>query len=205
MERRLDTPESDGVAHRRLDEVGQGFALPEYGLELGAQFRLDADLGNDGGLHPVSVLRVGYARSGGVPPGVTATLPLDDKRDFDEAKKGFIAEPPFMKIMADAGHVAWATLINIKGVQAVKPDRTITVNRSDLNQVMMGASSFDDLIKAGKAKLDGDRKPFDQLRGLMVTFAPNFEILPGTAAKAPAADLKAFEVPDVLPPDGAGD
>ncbi len=58
-----------------------------------------------------------------------------------------------------------ATLTNIKGVQASKPDLTITVNRADLNLVMMGASSFDDLIKAGKAKFDGDRKPFDQLRG----------------------------------------
>jgi len=71
--------------------------------------------------------------------------------------------------------------------------------------VMMGASTFDDLIKAGKAKFDGDRKPFDQLRGLMVTFAPNFEILPGTADQAPTAGLKAFEVPDLLPPDAAGD
>ena len=39
--------------------------------------------------------------------GVSATLPLADKRDFNEAKMGFIAEPPFMKIMADAGNVAW--------------------------------------------------------------------------------------------------
>ncbi|MDQ1309165.1 MAG: linear primary-alkylsulfatase, partial [Pseudomonadota bacterium] len=39
--------------------------------------------------------------------GLKATLPFADKRDFDEAKKGFIAEPPFKKIMADAGHVAW--------------------------------------------------------------------------------------------------
>ncbi len=36
-----------------------------------------------------------------------AELPFADKRDFDEAKKGFIAEPSFKKIMADAGHVAW--------------------------------------------------------------------------------------------------
>ena len=98
-----------------------------------------------------------------------------------------------------------ATLTNIKGVQTAKPDLTITLNRSDLNQVMMGASSFDDLIKAGKAKFEGDRKPFDQRRGLMVTFAPNFEILPGTAAKVPATGLKAFEEPKLLPPDAAGD
>src|SRR5262245_25390657 len=39
--------------------------------------------------------------------GFKAELPFDDKRDFDEAKRGFIAEPPYTKIMADAGHVAW--------------------------------------------------------------------------------------------------
>ena len=98
-----------------------------------------------------------------------------------------------------------ATLTNIKGEQAAKPDLTITLNRADLDQVMMGASSFDDLIKAGKAKFEGDRKPFEQLRGLMVAFHPNFEILPGTAPKAPSPSPKPFEVPDLLPPDSAGD
>ena len=39
--------------------------------------------------------------------GIKAELPFGDKRDFDEAKRGFIAEPPYTKIMADAGHVAW--------------------------------------------------------------------------------------------------
>jgi len=36
-----------------------------------------------------------------------STLPFEDKRDFDEAKKGFIAEPSYRKIMAEAGTVAW--------------------------------------------------------------------------------------------------
>ncbi len=35
------------------------------------------------------------------------TLPFSDRRDFDEAKRGFIAAPPYKQIMADAGHVAW--------------------------------------------------------------------------------------------------
>jgi alkyl sulfatase BDS1-like metallo-beta-lactamase superfamily hydrolase len=34
-------------------------------------------------------------------------LPFDDKRDFEEQKKGFIAAPDYKQIMADAGHVAW--------------------------------------------------------------------------------------------------
>lgn len=36
-----------------------------------------------------------------------ASLPFADTRDFDELKKGFIAPMPDLKIMADAGHVAW--------------------------------------------------------------------------------------------------
>ena len=105
-----------------------------------------------------------------------------------------------------------STLTNIQGPQAKNPDLTITLNRADLNGVMMGTSSFDDLIKAGKAKFAGDRKPFDQLRGILVSFAPNFEILPGTAAPTTAAadtkpneEAKPFKVPDLLPADAAGD
>jgi alkyl sulfatase BDS1-like metallo-beta-lactamase superfamily hydrolase len=98
-----------------------------------------------------------------------------------------------------------ATLTNIEGQQAKNPDLTITVNRADLNRVMMGVASFDDLIRDGKAKFVGDRKPFDQLRSLMVPFTPNFEILPGTAPQAPAAGLDPFELPDLIPAQQAGD
>jgi alkyl sulfatase BDS1-like metallo-beta-lactamase superfamily hydrolase len=34
--------------------------------------------------------------------GLRKTLPFEDKRDFEEAKKGFIAAPPYKQIMADA-------------------------------------------------------------------------------------------------------
>lgn len=36
-----------------------------------------------------------------------ATLPFGDTRDLDENRRGLIAKMPDMKIMADAGHVAW--------------------------------------------------------------------------------------------------
>ena len=45
---------------------------------------------------------------------------------------------------------------------------------------MMGAVSFDDQIKAGKATLAGDRRPYEQLKGMLVQFDMGFEILPGT-------------------------
>lgn len=87
-----------------------------------------------------------------------------------------------------------ATLTNIKGFQAKNPDLTVTVNRSDLNQVMMGQASFDDLLASGKARFEGDRSGFDRLRAILVQFTPDFEILPGTAAKAPTLGPKPFEV-----------
>lgn len=34
-------------------------------------------------------------------------LPFGDTRDFDENRRGLIARMPEMRIMADAGHVAW--------------------------------------------------------------------------------------------------
>ena len=103
-----------------------------------------------------------------------------------------------------------ATLTNIKGWQARNPDLTITLNRADLNQIMMGLASFDDLVKSGKATLDGDPKPLAQLGAIMVAFTPDFEIMPGTASRPAAAESHAdeahpFRLPDALPPDSAGD
>ena len=92
-----------------------------------------------------------------------------------------------------------ATLTNIKGFLAPKPDLTITVNRADLNRVMMGVASFDQLASEGKARIDGNRAVIDNLRNLMVTFTPDFEVLPGTApSKQQVPPGRTF----ALPPDG---
>lgn len=97
-----------------------------------------------------------------------------------------------------------ATLTNIRGQQAKRPDLTMTLNRSDLERVMGGQATFDQLITEGKATFEGDRKPFDLLRGALVRFAPDFELVPGTkqtpAAPPPAKDP--FEVHE--PADTSG-
>ena len=36
------------------------------------------------------------------------SMPFEDKQDFVEMKKGFIAAPKYREIMADAGHIAWS-------------------------------------------------------------------------------------------------
>jgi alkyl sulfatase BDS1-like metallo-beta-lactamase superfamily hydrolase len=74
-----------------------------------------------------------------------------------------------------------ATLTNIEGVQSPQPDLTLTLDRADLNRVMLGIASFDSLAQEGKARFDGDRTAIYQLRDLMVTFTPDFEFIPGSA------------------------
>jgi alkyl sulfatase BDS1-like metallo-beta-lactamase superfamily hydrolase len=93
-----------------------------------------------------------------------------------------------------------ATLTNIKGFQAAKPDLTITINRVDLNRVMMGLASFDQLAEEGKARFEGDRAIIHTLRDLMVPFTPDFEILPGTApTKRQVPPGREFSPPDPVP------
>ena len=57
---------------------------------------------------------------------------------------------------------------------------------------MMGAVSFDEQIKAGKAKLVGDSRPYEQLKTMLVQFDMGFEILPGTGAKDLTPERDAF-------------
>ncbi len=76
-----------------------------------------------------------------------------------------------------------ATLTNIEGYLIENPDLTITLKRADLNRVMMGAATFDELIEQGRAGFDGNREPFELLRRSMVRFSMDFEVLPGTGGK----------------------
>ena len=57
-----------------------------------------------------------------------------------------------------------ATLTNIAGFQAEKPDLTLTINRSDLEQTMMGAKTLEAQIADGTAKVEGDAGILTQAR-----------------------------------------
>lgn len=90
-----------------------------------------------------------------------------------------------------------ATLTNIGGYQPEDPDLTITIDRSDLEEVMMGAVTFDDQIKSGKAKLKGDLSAYDTLKSLLVQFELGFEMMPGTGEKNIIPEKKPFEQGDI--------
>jgi alkyl sulfatase BDS1-like metallo-beta-lactamase superfamily hydrolase len=80
-----------------------------------------------------------------------------------------------------------STLSNVEGFTAKDADLTLTLSRADLNLVMMGVKSLEDLIKEGKATFTGNIGILKQLVGMMDEFDLRFEILPGTKG----ADLKA--------------
>ena len=96
-----------------------------------------------------------------------------------------------------------ATLTNIEGYTDGDADLTITINRADLEPVMMGQVSFDEQIEAGKAVLEGDRAPYDRLKDMLVQFEIGFEVLPGTLpVPVEQPDLGTLQQPE--PADSTG-
>jgi alkyl sulfatase BDS1-like metallo-beta-lactamase superfamily hydrolase len=93
-----------------------------------------------------------------------------------------------------------ATLTNIKGFQASKPDLTLTINRSDLELTMMGAKTLEAQLADGAAKVQGDPSILKQLASTMVEFDPRFEIMPGTKGARVAANENPYEASDVRQP-----
>lgn len=86
-----------------------------------------------------------------------------------------------------------ATLTNFKGVLAEAPDLTLTINRSDLEQVMMGAKTLDSQILDGTAKIEGDGSVLRKLAATIVEFNPRFEIMPGTKPAAETEQVDPYE------------
>jgi alkyl sulfatase BDS1-like metallo-beta-lactamase superfamily hydrolase len=78
-----------------------------------------------------------------------------------------------------------ATLTNIQGFLADKPDLTLTINRSDLEQTMMGVKPLTAQVADGTAKAEGDLGVLKQLAATMVDFNPRFPIMPGTQLRVP--------------------
>ena len=87
-----------------------------------------------------------------------------------------------------------ATLTNIEGFLADNPNLTLTINRTDLEQTMMGAKELEDQIKDGTCKAEGDLSILKKLGSTMVDFDPRFEVLPGTKGRgAELAESNPYE------------
>ncbi|PLW81396.1 hypothetical protein CWI75_16175 [Kineobactrum sediminis] len=72
------------------------------------------------------------------------------------------------------------TLTTISGYQSGQADVTIRMNRSDLDQVIMGQETLASQLGAGRGQVEGDVAVLQQLASVLVQFDPVFEIMPGT-------------------------
>ena len=86
-----------------------------------------------------------------------------------------------------------ATLTNIEGYLADDPDLTLTINRTDLEQTMLGAKTLEAQIAAGTCKVEGDVSILKKLASTMVDFDPRFEIMPGTKARTELVHADPYE------------
>jgi alkyl sulfatase BDS1-like metallo-beta-lactamase superfamily hydrolase len=87
-----------------------------------------------------------------------------------------------------------SALTNIEGYQAKEADLTLTIDRADLEQVMMGVKTLAAQIEDGTAKADGNLDVLKQLGSTMVSFEMGFEILPGTKGAPEETELNDFEL-----------
>ena len=88
-----------------LPAVGSAFAVAGHLVLDGNSARGEAPAPLEGHFHPKGKAPSRFTLD--MLKQAKATLPFADKRDFEEQKKGFIAPMKDLRIMADAGHVAW--------------------------------------------------------------------------------------------------
>jgi alkyl sulfatase BDS1-like metallo-beta-lactamase superfamily hydrolase len=95
------------------------------------------------------------------------------------------------------------TLTAVEGFRAAGANLSITIDRADLEPVMMGETTIEKQIEARKARASGDLSVLDRLRDILLTFTPDFEMMPGTAPLNPEATEKSgLEVTNVGDTDG---
>lgn len=86
-----------------------------------------------------------------------------------------------------------ATLTSIEGYLADDPDLTLTIDRADLEQTMMGAKTLEAQIADGTCKVEGDVSILGRFAATMVDFDPRFEILPGTKLRTQVVQANPYE------------
>ncbi len=92
-----------------------------------------------------------------------------------------------------AADLSNATFTNVEGFLHDDPDLSITIDRVDLEQIMMGLKSFRASIEDGTAQAEGNIDILAEIAERLVNFEIGFEILPGTAGPAGQVDLNPYE------------
>jgi alkyl sulfatase BDS1-like metallo-beta-lactamase superfamily hydrolase len=81
------------------------------------------------------------------------------------------------------------TLTSLAGFTSEEADLTITLDRTDIEDAMIGIRPLQQQVADGTARLEGDESVLMRLAQMLVTFELGFEILPGTGGiPAPTAD-----------------
>ena len=72
------------------------------------------------------------------------------------------------------------TLSNIEGYLSDEADATITINRTDLDTVIMGQATLSEQLQNDLGSLEGDASVLLSMAAVLTVFSPGFEVLPGT-------------------------
>ena len=102
-----------------IPAAGAAFTIGSNFVLEGSSARAEAQAPAAGHFHPKGKAPSSFTKA--ILEKSQSALPFADKRDFDELAKGFIAPMPDLKIMADAGHVAW----DMERFQFLNEDRRI--------------------------------------------------------------------------------
>ena len=89
------------------------------------------------------------------------------------------------------------TLTSLQGFVAENADLTMTINRSDLENAMIGAAPLQQQVMDGTAVLEGDPTILLTLAGMLTQFEPTFAIMPGTTPDEAAVPADAFAYRDL--------
>lgn len=89
------------------------------------------------------------------------------------------------------------TLTSLQGFTAEEPDLTLTINRADLEEAMIGTAPLQQQLADGTATLDGDAGILLTLASALTHFEPGFAIMPGTVPGPTAVPADAFAYRDL--------
>ncbi len=93
-------------------------------------------------------------------------------------------------------------LTSLQGFVADEPDVTLTINRSDLEDAMIGVAPLQQQVMDGTATLTGDASILMTLAGALTQFEPTFAIMPGTTPGEDAVPADAFAYRDLADSSG---
>ena len=84
------------------------------------------------------------------------------------------------------------TLTSLQGFVSDSPDLTLTLDRADLENAMIGVVPLTQQVADGTAVLEGDPSVLLSLAGMLTQFDPTFAIMPGTIPGGAPVPADAF-------------